>query len=226
MQDLKEGGFMDKEITILAIDDDKEILCALKAIFDFQGWKSILAPDVENGLKAFLNIRPDIILIDYHLPRINGVDGVYMLRQLSPTVPIIVFTIDESQEVANRFLEVGASDFALKPIKAPDLISRINLHIQLMNREPDTSGYIFNINNNGKDIETNVPKGISFNTLDLIKQNMDKKEFYTVESIVKSTGLAYQTVYRYLQYMESVKMVEVHITYGKVGRPKNSYRLL
>jgi len=217
---------MDKEITILAIDDDKEILYALKAIFDFQGWKSILAPDVENGLKAFLNIRPDIILIDYHLPRINGVDGVYMLRQLSPTVPIIVFTIDESQEVANRFLEVGASDFALKPIKAPDLISRINLHIQLMNREPDTSGYIFNINNNGKDIETNVPKGISFNTLDLIKQNMDKKEFYTVESIVKSTGLAYQTVYRYLQYMESVKMVEVHTTYGKVGRPKNSYRLL
>jgi response regulator of citrate/malate metabolism len=217
---------MDREITILSIDDDKEILYALKAIFDFQGWKSILALDVESGLKAFLDNKPDIILIDYHLPRINGIDGVYMLRQLSPTIPIIVFTIDESQEVANRFLEVGASDFALKPIKTPDLISRINLHIQLMNRDPDNSFYTFNILNSEKEIETSLPKGISFNTLDLIKQNMDNKEFYTVESIVKSTGLAYQTVYRYLQYMESAEIIEVHITYGKVGRPKNSYRLL
>ena len=40
-----------------------------------------------------------------------------MLRALSHTVPIIVFTIDESQEVADQFLQAGASDFALKPIK-------------------------------------------------------------------------------------------------------------
>jgi response regulator of citrate/malate metabolism len=95
-----------------------------------------------------------------------------------------------------------------------------------MNRDPDNSFYTFNILNSEKEIETSLPKGISFNTLDLIKQNMDNKEFYTVESIVKSTGLAYQTVYRYLQYMESAEIIEVHITYGKVGRPKNSYRLL
>ena len=53
-----------------------------------------------------------------------------MLRALSHTVPIIVFTIDESQEVADQFLQAGASDFALKPIKAPDIISRIKLHLR------------------------------------------------------------------------------------------------
>ena len=51
------------------------------------------------------------------MPGINGVEGVQMLRALSHTVPIIVFTIDESQEVADQFLQAGASDFALKPIK-------------------------------------------------------------------------------------------------------------
>ena len=58
-----------------------------------------------------------------------------MLRALSHTVPIIVFTIDESQEVADQFLQAGASDFALKPIKAPDIISRIKLHLRLLERE-------------------------------------------------------------------------------------------
>ena len=79
-----------------------------------------MAADVEEGLALFRKHQPDIVLIDYHLPRINGIEGVRMLRRLSPTVPILVFTIDENQEVANRFLEAGATDFALKPIKAPD----------------------------------------------------------------------------------------------------------
>ena len=66
----------------------------------------------------------------YHLPQVSGIRGVEMIRELDPDVPIIVFTIDESQEVAEQFMQAGASDFALKPIKAPDIISRIRLHIR------------------------------------------------------------------------------------------------
>ena len=72
-----------------------------------------------------------------------------MLRALSHTVPIIVFTIDESQEVADQFLQAGASDFALKPIKAPDIISRIKLHLRLLEREhpkkKSSRGSVFNL---------------------------------------------------------------------------------
>lgn len=219
---------MKQPITILSIDDDKEILYALQAIFDFQGWRSVTACDVENGLKAFWEYRPDIILIDYHLPRINGIEGVRMLRQFSPDVPIIVFTIDENQEVANRFLEVGASDFALKPIKAPDLISRIHLHIRLMERQSDGTNHTGAIRtqSENKAGEDRIVKGISPATLELMKQSMvESDDFLTTEAIANATGLAYQTTYRYLQYMEAENMVEVHVTYGKVGRPKNSYRL-
>lgn len=219
---------MKQPITILSIDDDKEILYALQAIFDFQGWQSVTAYDVESGLKAFWEHNPDIILIDYHLPRINGIEGVRMLRQFSTHVPIIVFTIDEDQEIANRFLEAGASDFALKPIKAPDLISRIHLHIQLMERQPNNKNQIETIHTQAEHrvIEERMVKGISAATLELIKQSMaEADDFLTTEAIAHATGLAYQTTYRYLQYMEVENMVEVHITYGKVGRPKNSYRL-
>lgn len=219
---------MNKPITILSIDDDNEILYALQAIFDSQGWKSVIASDVENGLKAFWQFKPDIILMDYHLPRINGIEGVHILRQFSNTVPIIVFTIDENQEVADRFLEEGASDFALKPIKALDLISRINLHIQLMEHQPNRINKIVynHRNNENMDLDNHLAKGISYITLELIKHNLSNENFLNAEVVVKATGLAHQTVYRYLQYMELEKTVEVHITYGKVGRPKNSYRLI
>ena len=217
---------MEKQMTILSIDDDEEILYALQALLNFQGWKSVIASDVENGLKAFWKYSPDIVLMDYHLPKVNGIEGVRMLRQFSNDVPIIVFTIDEDQEVANRFLEVGASDFALKPIKAPDLISRINLHIRLMEHHQkikfSVSPQVHNDVN-----EENLVKGISPTTLNLIIDSLKNQDKYIVaEEIADETGLAYQTVYRYLQYMESENMLEIHTAYGKVGRPKNSYKFL
>ncbi len=182
---------MNQQIKILSIDDEAEIRYALGAIFDFEHWNAVMAADVEEGLALFRKHQPDIVLIDYHLPRINGIEGVRMLRRLSPTVPILVFTIDENQEVANRFLEAGATDFALKPIKAPDLISRIRLHIRLLESQ----------------------------------QKVPSPEFITADKIAEGTGLADQTTYRYLQYMASESIVEVNSTYGKVGRPKQGYRL-
>ena len=96
---------MERKITILSIDDEENIRFALGELFHFQGWEACSAPNVKKGLEQFRLHKPDIVLIDYHMPGINGVEGVQMLRALSHTVPIIVFTIDESQEVADQFLQ-------------------------------------------------------------------------------------------------------------------------
>lgn len=207
---------MDK-LKILTIDDDEQILYALEAMFEYQGWEALSAQDVPRGLELFSAQRPDLVLMDYHLPRINGVKGVQMLRELDPDVPIIVFTIDESQQVADRFLEAGASDFATKPIKAPDIISRIRLHIRLLESKKQLKVRA----------EEQMVKGIRAATLELIEDSMSHSEdFLTVETISERTGLAYQTASRYLQHMASQGSVEVNQSYGKVGRPKQRYRLL
>ncbi len=206
---------MEKPIKILSIDDEEDIRYALKAIFDYEGWSGLMACNVEEGIGLFRKHQPDIVLIDYHLPRINGLKGVMMLRELSPNVPIIVFTIDEDQEVANRFIEAGASDFALKPIKTPDIISRIHLHIRLMESQ------------NKRLTEEEKPvKGIGAPTLELIRECLQKtREFSTADQIAANTGLAYQTTYRYLQYLQAENFLEVKSNYGKIGRPKQEYRL-
>ena len=201
---------MERKITILSIDDEENIRFALGELFRFQGWEACCAPTVEKGVEQFRLRRPDIVLIDYHMPGINGVEGVRLLRKLSRTVPIIVFTIDESQEVADQFLQAGASDFALKPIKAPDIISRIKLHLRLLEREQPAQP---------------LSKGLSEATLQLVLDSLKEGEDYmTVNEVAKSSGLAYQTVYRYLQYLIQNKKVEMVSIYGKVGRPRQLFR--
>lgn len=131
---------MKENVTILSIDDDPQICFALGELFKFQGWRAVSASDVASGLEAFRRYSPDIVLIDYHMPGVSGIEGVKLLRRQSSSVPIIVFTIDESQTVADTFLAAGASDFALKPIKAPDIVSRIRAAPALRGAEPAGAG--------------------------------------------------------------------------------------
>ena len=208
----------EKKPKILMIDDDEQILFAMKAVFEYQGWESLSAQDVPGGLQLFRREKPDLILIDYHLPQMNGIKGVQMIRELDQNIPIIVFTIDESQEVADQFIEAGASDFALKPIKVPDIISRIRLHIRLMEAEAKLGS--------SEERARQQSKGIVSSTSELIEDCLRRsQDFLTVEDISQQTGLACQTAYRYLQHMVAQGLVEVNQSYGKVGRPKQKYRL-
>lgn len=205
---------MKKMPIILVIDDDEQICYTFNELFQFQGWSGIAAKCVEDGLKKFEEFHPDLVLIDYHMPNINGVDGVRMLRNRSKTVPIIVFTIDESQAVADAFLDAGASDFALKPIKAPDILSRIKLHLQLLEHKHTAPAQL-----------PVLAKGIGRCTLALIEEQlMNATEAMTVNDLTEGTGLAYQTVYRYLQHLTQEEKVTMVNIYGKIGRPKQIYR--
>ena len=203
---------MKQDVTILTIDDDQEICFALEALFKFQGWRPLSAQTIGEGLDLFKIHRPDLVFIDYHMPQINGVEGVRMLRKVSKTVPIIVFTIDESQEVADAFMEAGANDFVIKPVKVPDMVSRIRLHLRLLEQsQPDL---------------TELPKGMTHETLRLVESYLSHAtQCLTVNQIAQGIGLAYQTTYRYLQYMLQEKMVVAENVYGKVGRPRQLFCL-
>lgn len=200
---------------ILIIDDNEDILFAMSAICDYEDWISYTAVNVIEGIKILKAEKPDVVLIDYHMPMINGIEGVKKIRKIDDSIPIIVLTIEEDQDVADEFMSAGASDFALKPIKAPDIISRINVHLRLK-KSIETV----------KKVTTDYSKGISDDTLDKITRYMGKEDKYLpINTIAKNTGLAYQTVHRYLQYMISEDQVELLYEYGDIGRPQHKYKL-
>ena len=196
---------------ILVIDDDEAICFALQAIFEFQQWRASTATRVRDGIQLLQKDTFDLVIIDYHMPEINGVSGVQLIRNLLPDIPILVLTIEQDQTVADRFLEAGADDFALKPIKAPDIISRVKLHLQLARKR---RSQVKNV------------KGISSTTLYLIKSSMKEYgDYITVDDLSQRIDMAYPTVYRYIKYLMDQDAVESQTAYGKVGRPKQAYRL-
>ncbi|HEX3031051.1 MAG TPA: response regulator [Bacillota bacterium] len=201
---------------ILIIDDNEDIRFTVSEICEFVGWSPLLATNGREGVEKFKEAKPDLVVVDYHMPMLDGMETVEKIREADRTVPIVVLTVDERQEVADEFLSRGATDFALKPIKAPDLIARIKVNLrigQLIKNEVDLA-------------EDNV-KGISGATQRIIVDFMQRQpDPVTLEEITEGVELAYQTVHRYLMNMVKSGRVVTVCDYGKVGRPKNKYKLV
>ncbi|MFZ3579313.1 response regulator [Virgibacillus sp. DJP39] len=200
--------------TVLIVDDNEDIRFTLLEICKFAEWGVYEASTGKAAVDLFKTLTPDIVLVDYHMPNWDGVKTTKELRILNKTVPIIILTVDERQEVADMFLEAGATDFALKPIKAPDLISRIRINLKIGKLTEDKNDVF-------------VEKGINQNTLLSIKNYLyNQSSPSTIDEIQRKLPIAYQTVHRYLNYLESKGQVEIITQYGKRGRPKNKYQLI
>jgi len=201
---------------ILIIDDDADIRYTISEICRFGGWEPLTAANGQAGLEIFQKEQPELVMVDYHMPVKDGMDTVRGIRELDGWVPILVLTVDERQEIADTFLDQGATDFALKPIKAPDLIARIRVNLrigQLQMQKIQQQGEVF------------VTKGISASTLSIVEDFLKAQtDALTIEEINKQVSLAYQTVHRYLMHLVEEGKVAIECDYGKVGRPRNRYK--
>lgn len=201
---------MGTEKTILAIDDNKDILYTLEQICLFQGWRPLLAAGYAEAERLLSKERVDLILVDYHMPGMDGIHAVREIRKRLPKTPIIVLTIEEEAQIVSRFMEAGADDYSLKPIKAIDLISRIKVHLQYHERSQYYESY---------------DKGISRVTLQKIEDGMRmRNEYVDIDTLEEQTQIKKKTLYRYLQYMVKEGLVEQEYSYGDMGRPRTLYR--
>lgn len=205
---------------ILIIDDSKDIIFAISEFFLMKDWEVYTALSMEEALKIVSTKELDIIIIDYHMPYINGVLGVKLIRQMNEDVSIIALTIEGLENIAEEFFLAGADDFAIKPIKVLDLYSRVNVHLN-KKKTKEPSPEILTVK---KEKYGDYKKGISVNTISLIENKMKQIDAYiTIEEISEATGLASQTVNKYMNYLVEIKMVDLKIIYGKIGRPRNEY---
>lgn len=217
----------DSTITVLAIDDSQDILFAISAICDLEGWSCVTTTEGTEAKELIKSCCPDIVLVDYHMPRVDGIEVVKSIRSVNSSIPIVVLTIESSREVADRFIKAGADDFALKPIKPIDLVSRIKVHLRSAKQtapQPKESAATQQSKKVADEADEYV-KGISPITLSIIKSYLQNNPTYvTINQISDSCGVAYQTAYRYLIYLVEQGKVTVNSEYGHQGRPKQKYR--
>jgi two-component system alkaline phosphatase synthesis response regulator PhoP len=110
--------------TILVVEDERQIAGLVRDYLEHAGFAVLTAGDGASGLAMARTRRPDAIVLDLGLPRIDGLDVIRALRRDS-TVPILILTArgDETDRVAG--LELGADDYVVKPFSPKELVARV-----------------------------------------------------------------------------------------------------
>ena len=116
--------------TILIIEDDPALLRGLKDNFETQGYLVRLANNGQKGLDALLAERPDLVLLDLMLPKVNGYEICRAARARQLDMPIIMLTARGQEEDIVRGLELGADDYVTKPFSIRELIARVKAFLR------------------------------------------------------------------------------------------------
>ena len=122
---------------VLVIDDEKPIAEILKYNLENEGFSVLVAYDGEEALRLAFLEKPDIILLDIMLPRIDGFSVCKQIRQ-KLDVPIIMLTARESEIDKIMGLELGADDYVTKPFSVRELIARIKATLRRVKMQKKT----------------------------------------------------------------------------------------
>ncbi len=110
--------------TILIVEDDATMLRGLKDNFEFKGYRVLTAADGEEGLDAALGQKPDLIVLDIMLPKINGYEVCRLIRKEGLEMPIIMLTAKGEESDIVLGLNLGADDYVTKPFSIKELLAR------------------------------------------------------------------------------------------------------
>ncbi len=110
---------------ILIIEDELPMRRALEDVLTGEGYRVFSAADGESGLQRALAEKPDLILLDLMLPRLDGYSVCAELRRLENPVPILMLTAKGQVEDRVMGLDAGADDYLVKPFSTEELLARV-----------------------------------------------------------------------------------------------------
>ncbi len=110
---------------ILVIDDDVTALDIVDLLFEDQGFDVVRGADGISALACVEETKPDIILIDLMMPKMNGQACIRELRNRGISVPIVAFTALDDPEVHQEARDAGCNVVLTKPCKSKDLVRQI-----------------------------------------------------------------------------------------------------
>ena len=111
---------------ILIADDDPQILRALRITLGARGYEILLARDGQHALEMAVDHKPDIILLDLGMPRLDGVQVIEAVRGWSQA-PILVISGRSGSAEKVEALDAGAEDYVTKPFSMDELLARIRV---------------------------------------------------------------------------------------------------
>nr|WP_290223961.1 response regulator transcription factor [Trichocoleus desertorum] len=123
---------------ILVIEDEVKLARFIELELSYEGYQVTLAHDGFTGLTTARDARPDLIILDWMLPGLSGLEVCRRLRTTGDKVPVVLLTAKD--EVSDRVagLDAGADDYVVKPFSIEELLARVRAHLRrVQEADPD-----------------------------------------------------------------------------------------
>jgi DNA-binding response OmpR family regulator len=120
---------------ILIIEDETPMRTALADVLEAEGYRVLTAADGESGLHRAVEEKPDLVLLDIMMPKLDGYEVCAELRRLGHAVPILMLTAKGQVEDRVAGLDVGADDYLVKPFSTEELLARVRALLRRLRRQ-------------------------------------------------------------------------------------------
>jgi DNA-binding response OmpR family regulator len=125
---------------ILIVEDEAPMRTALTDLLSAEGYRVLTAADGASGLQRALDEKPDLILLDIMLPKLDGFALCAELRRLSNLVPVLMLTAKGQVEDRVTGLDAGADDYLVKPFSTEELLARVRALLRRLQRHGQAAG--------------------------------------------------------------------------------------
>jgi two-component system, NtrC family, response regulator AtoC len=116
---------------ILVIDDEPDVRQLIEHFLTEKGFEVRIAENGRLGLAALDTFTPDVVLLDMHMPELDGVETLKRLADRAPALPVIMVTVNDDVETTSRLLQLGAADYVPKPFNLEYLEQAINIQLSV-----------------------------------------------------------------------------------------------
>ncbi|MEO8352190.1 MAG: response regulator transcription factor, partial [Chthoniobacteraceae bacterium] len=120
---------------ILIIEDELPMRTALADLLTAQGYHVVVECDGAGGLERALADKPDLILLDVMLPRLDGFSVCREVRRVAPLLPILMLTAKGQVDDRGAGLDAGADDYLVKPFSSRELLARVRSLLRRFDRQ-------------------------------------------------------------------------------------------
>ena len=185
-------------ITVSIVEDNEQLRSTLARVLNrSEGFRCLSAyGSAEEALKDLPNIKPEVVLMDINLPGINGVECVRQLKQVLPTLQVIMLTVYEDTENIFSALAAGATGYLLKRTKSAELLEAI--------REVHRGGSPMTTHIARKVTQSFQKAGPSSQHTENLSQREQEvldclSQGFLYKEIAEKLGISYETVHTYIR---------------------------
>jgi two-component system KDP operon response regulator KdpE len=115
---------------LLIVDDERSIRVSLRTILANFGFEIVEAARGEEALALVRTARFDAVLLDINMPGMGGIDVCRIMRRTAPTLPIVMLTVQDSEDRKVEALDAGADDYITKPFQLRELTARLRAAVR------------------------------------------------------------------------------------------------